>query len=104
MTPTPEMFTQLRSYAPKFAIRVAPLYQLLGWKWKMDRARSMQLPTIRDIQGGALALIDLAEDSVEGTEEVAAGGIHVRMDDHGVHLSFETSVSVFYGETYDENV
>ena len=85
-----------------FAARVSPIYKMLNWSWTLDRARSPQIPTSKDIERQAMTLIDLIEDDpdISGT---SAGGLLVRRDDDGLHLSFETSVSVFYGEESEDD-
>ena len=95
-TPTPEMFTKLRKLVPAFSARVAPVYKMLNWRWQLERARSKEIPNARDIAGLALRLIHQVE--AEELEGVESGGLGVKADEHGIHLSFETSVSVFYGE------
>jgi len=99
MNPTPEMFALLRSRAQSFSRKVAPIYHQMGWKWALDRARGMQVPSERDIHIAALGLIDELEDAI-GTHvsEVTSGGIAVKADDHGLHLIFELSTSVLYGD------
>jgi hypothetical protein len=99
---TPTMFTRLRKFVPMFATRVAPIYKMLNWSWSLDRARSPQIPTSKDIERQAVTLIDLMEDDpdISGT---SAGGLWVRSDEDGLHLSFETSVSVFHGEESEDD-
>jgi hypothetical protein len=40
------------------------------------------------------------DPDISGT---SAGGLWVRSDEDGLHLSFETSVSVFYGEESEDD-
>jgi hypothetical protein len=99
MNPTPEMFALLRSRAQSFSRKVAPIYHLLGWKWALDRARGRQVPSERDVMAAAIKLIDELEDLADtDVSEVTSGGIRVAADENGVHLIFELSTSVLYGD------
>ncbi len=99
MTPTPEMFALLRSRSQSFSRKVAPIYHQMGWKWALDRARGKQVPNERDIMVAALNLIDELEELVGAdVSEVTSGGIRVALDEHGLHLIFEVSTSVLYGD------
>jgi hypothetical protein len=75
---------------------------MLNWSWSLDRARSPQIPTSKDIERQAMTLIDMFIESPD-SNAMGVGGLWIREDDDGIHLSFETSVSVFYGEESEDD-
>lgn len=69
--------SSLRARAKAFAQRVAPLYQVLGYKWR-EHYDDGHVPDVSEIEA---ALHDLIDHIAAAGEQISSGGLTVGIDE-----------------------
>lgn len=87
------MKQRLTGAVPEFARKIAPIYELLDWKWMGEN-----VPKIEQIENELIRIINLF---TKGTTDVSIGGLRVKITKElgameGT-LSMEISTSVYEG-------
>lgn len=94
-----EIKTELNKMVPGFAIRVAPVYQLLRWEWSPGK-QAPHTPSVGEIENALYDLIERLRDGHE--DDYSSGGLstYYRMpdeDEAGCYgLAFELEEEVAF--------
>ena len=105
LSPNKKQFEAAIQAAPRFALRIAPLYQTLGWMW--GRLGEGKGPGIPSVEALTSRLIDSIK-SLEAGDHICSysGGIFVEIDDADdgqggpptLKIAFKIEASVHMGE------
>ena len=81
----------LRAEANRFAKGIAPVYQVLNWKWALPPGKA-RVPQVKDIKASILRLVESMEENPD-SEGTGSGGIMVSIDKDPEGGTWECSIT-----------
>ena len=93
-----EIKTKLKEMVPGFAIKVAPVYELLKWEWSPGK-QEPHIPSVGEIENTLYDLIERLRDGHEDDHSSGGLGAYFRMPDeaepgcYGIAFELEEEVA-----------